>query len=296
MFKSGFISIMGRPNAGKSTLLNSILGEKIAAVSPKPQTTRTQITGVVTYDDAQLIFIDTPGLHKPKNKLGEFMVKEAKNSTGDADIVLYLISADNFNFEKEQEMINSVNCENLFLILNKTDKLEKAEELLPVISKFSDMGIFNEIIPISALTGDGVEHLINTVKDYLQEGPMFFPDDTLTDQPEKQICAEFIREKLMKKLSDELPYGIAVAIEKMKYDEEKDLTSISANIYCERESHKAIIIGKKGEMLKKIGSMARYDIERFTRTRVFLELWVKVKDNWRNSEMMLKNFGYDENK
>lgn len=294
MFKSGFISIMGCPNAGKSTLLNSILGEKIAAVSPKPQTTRTQITGVVTYDDAQLIFIDTPGLHKPKNKLGEFMVKEAKNSTGDADIVLYLVSADIFNFEKEQEMINSVNCENLFLILNKTDKLEKAEKLLPIISKFSDMGIFKEIIPISALTGDGVDSLIKTVKDYLQEGPMFFPDDTLTDQPEKQICAEFIREKLMKKLSDELPYGIAVAIEKMKYDEEKDLTSISATIYCERESHKAIIIGKKGEMLKKIGSMARYDIERFTGTRVFLELWVKVKDNWRNSEMMLKNFGYDE--
>ena len=296
MFKSGFISIMGRPNAGKSTLLNSILGEKIAAVSPKPQTTRTQITGVVTYDDAQLIFIDTPGLHAPKNKLGEFMVKEAKNSTGDADIVLYLVSADRFNFEKEQEMINSINCENLFLILNKTDMLEKPEELLPIISQFSEMGIFKEIIPISALNGDGVEQLIKTIKDYLEEGPMFFPDDTLTDQPEKQICAEFIREKLMKKLSDELPYGIAVAIEKMKYDEEKDLTSISATIYCERESHKAMIIGKKGEMLKKIGSMARYDIERFTRTKVFLELWVKVKDNWRNSEMMLKNFGYDENK
>ena len=296
MFKSGFISIMGRPNAGKSTLLNSILGEKIAAVSPKPQTTRTQITGVVTYDDAQLIFIDTPGLHAPKNKLGEFMVKEAKNSTGDADIVLYLVSADNFNFEKEQEMITSVNSDNIFLILNKTDNLERPEELLPVIAKFSDMGIFKEIIPISALKGDGVEHLIKTVKDYLEEGPMFFPDDTLTDQPEKQICAEFIREKLMKKLSDELPYGIAVAIEKMNYDEAKDLTSISATIYCERESHKAIIIGKKGEMLKKIGSMARYDIERFTRTKVFLELWVKVKDNWRNSEMMLKNFGYDERK
>jgi GTP-binding protein Era len=292
-FKSGFISIVGRPNVGKSTLLNGILGEKIAAVSPKPQTTRTQITGVVTDEAAQLIFIDTPGIHAPKNKLGQFMVKAAEQSTGEADVVLYMLGADSAHLAKELPILERISCPNTFLIINKIDLVEKGE-LLPIIEKFSKVKAFKEIIPISAKGGDGIVPLLAAIKRYIPEGPQFFPDDTLTDQPEKQICAEFIREKLMRLLGDEIPYGIAVGIEKMTYDEGKALTSISATIYCERESHKAIVIGKSGAMLKKVGTNARYDIQRFVQTKVFLELWVKVKDNWRNSDAMLKNFGYHD--
>ncbi len=292
-YKSGFISIVGRPNVGKSTLLNKILGEKIAAVSPKPQTTRTQITGVLTGDDAQLVFIDTPGIHSPKNKLGKFMVKEAEQSTGEADVVLYMLDADNCNLEREAPILERINAETVFLIINKIDKINKAE-ILPIISDFSKLKEFTEIVPISAINGDGTLGLVEIIKKYLPEGPKFFPDDTLTDQPERQICSELIREKLMRVLNDEIPYGIAVVIESMKFDEKKELTSISATIYCERDSHKAIIIGKNGAMLKKIGTSARQDLQRFTQTKVFLELWVKVKENWRNSDMQLKNFGYDE--
>jgi len=293
MYKSGFISIVGRPNVGKSTLLNKILGEKIAAVSPKPQTTRTQITGVVTGEDAQLIFIDTPGIHSPKNKLGKFMVKEAEQSTGEADVVLYMLDAENCNIEREAPILERINAETVFLVINKVDKIGKAQ-ILPIIDGFSKLKEFTEIIPISALNGDGTKELVEIIKKYLPEGPKFFPDDTLTDQPERQICSELIREKLMRVLNDEIPYGIAVVIENMKFDEKKELTSISATIYCERDSHKAIIIGKSGAMLKKIGTSARHDLQRFTQTKVFLELWVKVKENWRNSDMQLKNFGYDE--
>ena len=292
-YKSGFISIVGRPNVGKSTLLNKILGEKIAAVSPKPQTTRTQITGVLTGEDAQLVFIDTPGIHSPKNKLGKFMVKEAEQSTGEADVVLYMLDADNCNLEREAPILERINAETVFLIINKIDKINKSE-ILPIISDFSKLKEFTEIAPISAINGDGTLGLVEIIKKYLPEGPKFFPDDTLTDQPERQICSELIREKLMRVLNDEIPYGIAVVIESMKFDEKKELTSISATIYCERDSHKAIIIGKNGAMLKKIGTSARQDLQRFTQTKVFLELWVKVKENWRNSDMQLKNFGYDE--
>ena len=292
-YKSGFISIVGRPNVGKSTLLNKILGEKIAAVSPKPQTTRTQITGVLTGDDAQLIFIDTPGIHVPKNKLGKYMVKEAEQSTGEADVVLYMLDAENCNLEREAPILERINAETVFLIINKIDKINKAQ-ILPIISDFSKLKDFTEIIPISAMNGDGTAALVEIIKKYLPDGPKFFPDDTLTDQPERQICSELIREKLMRVLNDEIPYGIAVVIESMKFDEKKELTSISATIYCERDSHKAIIIGKSGAMLKKIGTSARQDLQRFTQTKVFLELWVKVKENWRNSDMQLKNFGYDE--
>lgn len=292
-YKSGFISIVGRPNVGKSTLLNKILGEKIAAVSPKPQTTRTQITGVLTGDDAQFVFIDTPGIHAPKNKLGKFMVKEAEQSTGEADVVLYMLDAENCNLEREASILERINAETVFLIINKIDKINKAQ-ILPIISDFSKLKDFTEIIPISAMNGDGTAGLVEIIKKYLPEGPKFFPDDTLTDQPERQICSELIREKLMRVLNDEIPYGIAVVIESMKFDEKKELTSISATIYCERDSHKAIIIGKNGAMLKKIGTSARQDLQRFTQTKVFLELWVKVKENWRNSDMQLKNFGYDE--
>ena len=295
MFKSGFISIMGRPNAGKSTLLNAVLGEKIAAVSSKPQTTRTQITGVLTHDDCQFVFVDTPGIHKPKNKLGKFMMKEVESGSDEADVVLYIVDASVFNFERETEVLDTIKSENIILVINKTDKVEK-ENILPIISQLSQYRDFSEIMPISALKKDGLEKLLEIIKEKLPEGPKFFPDDTLTDQPERQIAAEFIREKLMRNLNDEIPFGIAVTTDLMKYDEEKDLTKITATIYCERDSHKAIIIGKKGEMLKKIGSQARHDLEKFTRSKVFLELWVKVKDNWRNSDMMLKNFGYREQK
>lgn len=295
MFKSGFISIMGRPNAGKSTLLNAVLGEKIAAVSSKPQTTRTQITGVLTHDDCQFIFVDTPGIHKPKNKLGKFMMKEVEAGSDEADVVLYIVDASVFNFERETEVLDTIKSENIILVINKTDKVEK-ESILPIIAQLSQHREFIEIMPISALKKDGIEKLLDIIKSKLPEGPKFFPDDTLTDQPERQIAAEFIREKLMRNLNDEIPFGIAVTTDLMKYDEEKDLTKITATIYCERDSHKAIIIGKKGEMLKKIGSQARYDLEKFTHSKVFLELWVKVKDNWRNSDMMLKNFGYKEQK
>lgn len=295
MFKSGFISIMGRPNAGKSTLLNAVLGEKIAAVSSKPQTTRTQIMGVLTHDDCQFVFVDTPGIHKPKNKLGKFMMKEVEAGSDEADVVLYIVDASVFNFERETEVLDTIKSENIMLVINKTDKVEK-ENILPIIAQLSQHRNFIEIMPISALKKDGLDTLLDIIKEKLPEGPKFFPDDTLTDQPEKQIVAEFIREKLMRNLNDEIPFGIAVTTDLMKYDEEKDLTKITATIYCERDSHKAIIIGKKGEMLKKIGSQARHDLEKFTRSKVFLELWVKVKDNWRNSDMMLKNFGYKEQK
>lgn len=295
MFKSGFISIMGRPNAGKSTLLNAVLGEKIAAVSSKPQTTRTQIMGVLTEDDCQFVFVDTPGIHKPKNKLGKFMMKEVEAGSDEADVVLYMVDASVYNFERETEVLDTVKSNNIILVINKTDKVEK-ESILPIIAQLSNHRNFLEIMPVSALKKDGLEKLLEIIKDKLPEGPKFFPDDTLTDQPEKQIVAEFIREKLMRNLNDEIPFGIAVTTDLMKYDEEKDLTKITATIYCERDSHKAIIIGKKGEMLKKIGSQARHDLEKFTRSKVFLELWVKVKDNWRNSDMMLKNFGYKEQK
>ena len=295
MFKSGFISIMGRPNAGKSTLLNAVLGEKIAAVSSKPQTTRTQIMGVLTHDDCQFVFVDTPGIHKPKNKLGKFMMKEVAAGSDEADVVLYIVDASVFNFERETDVLDTIKSDNIILVINKTDKVEK-ENILPIIAQLSEHRKFIEIMPISALKKDGLETLLEIIKEKLPEGPKFFPDDTLTDQPEKQIAAEFIREKLMRNLNDEIPFGIAVTTDLMKYDEEKDLTKISATIYCERDSHKAIIIGKKGEMLKKIGSQARYDLEKFTHSKVFLELWVKVQDNWRNSDMMLKNFGYKEQK
>jgi len=291
MFKSGFISIIGTPNVGKSTLLNAILGEKIAAVSPKPQTTRTQITGVVTEEDAQLIFVDTPGIHTPKNKLGRFMENEWEQSSGEADVALYMLDASSCNIEKERAILERLNCPNIFLIINKVDKVEKPK-ILPIIANFSAIKEFKEIIPISALNKDGLDVLISSIKKYIPEGPKFFPDDTLTDQPERQICSELIREKLMRLLSDELPYGTAVVIEKMSFDEEKELTSITATIYCERDSHKAMIIGKGGLMLKKIGTSARSDLQRFVQTKVFLQLWVKVKENWRNSDMLLKNFGY----
>mgnify|MGYP000921612993 CR=1 FL=1 len=221
-YKSGFVSIVGRPNVGKSTMLNSILGEKVAAVSPKPQTTRTKIMGVSTDDEAQIVFLDTPGIHKPKNKLGKYMVKEATQTTGEADVVLYMLDASNYNLENDGEILETISAPAVFLIINKTDKVEKPD-ILPIIDEFSKLKTFAEIIPISAVKKEGLDVLITAIKKRLPEGPRFFPDDTLTDQPERQICSELIREKMMRHLDDEIPYGTAVVIEKMKLDEAKGL-------------------------------------------------------------------------
>ncbi len=290
-FKSGFVTILGSPNAGKSTLLNTLLGEKIAAVSAKPQTTRTKVTGIITDDSSQIVLIDTPGIQQPKNKLGSYMKGVTEQNTMGADVLLYMIDTSKYNFNREIQAIKGFPQATIFLLLNKTDKIKKAE-VLPIISEFSQVFDFKEIIPISAQKNEGTENLISCVKKHLPEGPKFFPDDIISDQPESQICAEFIREKMMRFLGDEVPYGTAVIIEKMEHSKARGLTSISAVIYCERQSHKAIIIGKDGLMLKKIATAARADIQRFLGEKVFLQLWVKVAHNWRNNAASLKSFNY----
>lgn len=293
MFKSGFVSIVGRANVGKSTLLNKILGEKVAIVSSKPQTTRTKIMGIHTEKDLQIIFIDTPGIHKAKNKLGEFMNKSAKQAAADVEVVLYMVDITKKDIESDKKAIEGLmlNNTNVILVINKIDLLAKSE-ILPFIQLYSKLYQFSEIIPISAQNGDGVERLLEIIKKFLPEGPKYFPDDMITDQPERVIAAEMIREKLFILLQEEIPYGVAVEIEKMEYDEKRNLTDIIAAIHCEKQSHKRIIIGKNGSMLKRVGTEARMDIERFLNTRVFLELWVSVEENWRNRNNELKNFGY----
>ncbi len=293
MFKSGFVSIVGRANVGKSTLLNKILGEKVAIVSSKPQTTRTKIMGIHTEKDLQIIFIDTPGIHKAKNKLGEFMNKSAKQAAANVEVVLYMVDITKKDIESDKKAIEGLmlNNTNVILVINKIDLLAKSE-ILPFIQLYSKLYQFSEIIPISAQNGDGVERLLEIIKKFLPEGPKYFPDDMITDQPERVIAAEMIREKLFILLQEEIPYGVAVEIEKMEYDEKRNLTDIIAAIHCEKQSHKRIIIGKNGSMLKRVGTEARMDIERFLNTRVFLELWVSVEENWRNRNNELKNFGY----
>ncbi len=291
-FKSGFVSIIGRPNAGKSTLLNALLNEKVAATSPKPQTTRSRIMGIVTDSEAQIVFLDTPGIHKPKNKLGEYMESVTNQSTSEADVLLYMTDASEFDIRRESEILGGIASPVIFLLINKIDKVQK-QDILPVISGMSSVREFAEIIPISARNREGLDELLICTKKYLPDGPKFFPDDTLTDQPERSICAELIREKALHVLDDEVPYGIAVVTEKMTFNEQKNLTSIDAVIYCEKESHKAIIIGKGGAMLKKIGTAARFDLQRFTGTKVFLRLWVKVSENWRNNRRHLSDFGFN---
>ncbi len=295
MFKSGFISIVGKPNVGKSTLINKLMGEKIAIVSSKPQTTRTKITGVYTDDDAQLIFVDTPGMHNARNKLGEFMNREVKTASSDVDVILYLIDITAKNKEENTELIQSlpVGGATVFLVINKIDLASK-DEILPAIAQLKELYDFAEIIPVSAQKGTGVNELIEEIKKYMPEGPKYFPDDALTDQPERVIAAEIIREKLFRLLNDEIPFGTAVDLEKMAYDEERDITEISAVIYCEKASHKGMIIGKGGAMLKRIGSEARRDIERMLDGKVFLKMWVKVEDDWRNKNSAIKNLGYVE--
>lgn len=289
-FKSGFISIIGRPNAGKSTLLNTILGEKVSIVSEKPQTTRNVIRGVKNLADAQIIFIDTPGIHKGRGLLNEFMVREAMNSLQDVDAVAYLIEAGRLT-DDDQFIINGLKklkCP-VIAAINKVDKAEKLK-LLPMIEELSRLFPFREIVPISALKGDGVEVLLKIFSGLLPEGPKYFPEDILTDQPERFVAAEIIREKVFLFTRDEVPYSAAVAVE--KFEEKKNLVSISAVINVERDSQKGIIIGKKGAMLKRIGTEARLDIEKLLGAKVFLELFVRVQEDWTKSRSAMKDFGY----
>ncbi len=291
-FKSGFVSIIGMPNVGKSTLLNTIAGQKIAIISDKPQTTRNKILAIYTNKDEQIIFTDTPGIHKPHNKLGEVMVKSANDSMSDVDAILFCVDATKPICQTERDIAKSIEKTKApcILVINKIDMIKK-DLLLPLIAEYSNLHEFSSIVPISAKTGDGLEILLNNIRQFIPEGPKFYYDDMVTDQPEKQIAAEIIREKLLWLLDKEVPHGIAIEIERMK--ENKNVTAINASIYCEKASHKGIIIGKNGEMLKKIGTLAREDIEKMLDKKVYLELWVKVKNDWRNNNSLIKNFGFE---
>ncbi len=295
-YKSGFVSVIGRPNVGKSTLLNALTGEKIAIISDKPQTTRNTIRTIITTDKCQMVLIDTPGIHKPKTKLGEYMVNVASETMKEVDLILFLVEATSVAGNMDisiSEQLKQVKTP-VFLILNKVDKVEK-DKLLAIIESYSKLMDFKAIIPVSALKKDGIDIILKEALNYLPEGPKLFSEDTLTDQPEKVIAAEMIREKVLLNLDDEVPHGVGVEV--MSFKERQDgLISIQATIYCEKSTHKGIIIGKQGQMLKKIGSAARYEIERLLDTKVFLELWVKVKPDWRNNDNMLKNLGYKESK
>lgn len=292
-FKSGFVSIVGMANVGKSTLLNRIAGQKIAIISDKPQTTRNKILAIYTTEDEQIIFTDTPGIHKPHNKLGEFMVKTAKDSMNETDLIVFMTDVTKGIQPLEESIAKSIEGSGVpcILVLNKIDSVRK-DMLLPIIADYSNLCNFEAIIPISAKSGDGMEVLMNNIRQYIKPGPQYYYDDAVTDQPEKQIAAEIIREKMLWLLDKEIPHGIAIEIEKMK--ELEKIVEISASIYCEKASHKGIIIGKNGEMLKKIGSLSRTDIEEMLGKQVFLQLWVKVKTDWRNNNSLIKNFGFEE--
>lgn len=291
--KTCFISIMGKPNVGKSTLLNALLGEKVAIVSRKPQTTRNRITGILTKGETQYVFTDTPGLHKPKTLLGEYMMKSAEAAAGGTDVILFVVECDVPLNASETAALRSFAKSDIpcILLINKINKINKGL-LAKYLSELSDEYRFRAVIPISALEKDGLDIIFDELEPFLIESPHFFPDDMLTDQPERQIIAEIIREKMLRLLDDEIPHGTAVVIEEFK--DEKTLLSVRAEIFCERESHKRIIIGKNGEMLKKIGSYAREDAEALFGTKIFLDLWVKVKDNWRDRPTLVANFGYKD--
>lgn len=294
-YKSGFITLIGRPNVGKSTLMNHLIGQKIAITSSKPQTTRNRIQTVLTEERGQIIFLDTPGIHKAKNKLGEYMVNVAERTLKEVDVVMWLVEPTTFIGAGEQhiaEQLKKVNTP-VILVINKIDTVKK-EELLAVIAAYREVYDFKEIIPVSALKGENAEHLVDVLFSYLEEGPMFYDEDTITDQPERQIVAELIREKALRLLSDEIPHGIAVSIERMKERKKGNLMDIDATIICERDSHKGIIIGKQGAMLKKIGTKARIEIENLLDIKVNLQIWVKVKKDWRDSDFLIKNYGYQE--
>ena len=294
--KSAFIAIVGRPNVGKSSLLNALVGEKVAAVSAKPQTTRTRITGILTKDKTQLVFIDTPGLHKPRTKLADFMVKQVGDSVSDVDLAVLVTEPKGEICAAEKELMQRFKDLHMpaILCVNKIDTLEHKEEMLEKIALFSKEFDFEQVVPISALQNDGIDILVSVLDGYAKPGPHYCADDSLTDQPERAIVAELIRERILVDLENEVPHGVAVSIESMKEREDKDIVDIDAMIYCEKDSHKGIIIGKKGAMLKKIGTEARSSIERFLGCRVNLQCWVKVKEDWRNREGLLRNFGFTE--
>ena len=305
-YKSGFVTLIGRPNVGKSTLMNQLIGQKIAITSNKPQTTRNRIQTVLTTDDGQIVFVDTPGIHKAKNKLGEYMVsvaeqtlKEgeymvnvAERTLNEVDVVLWLVEPTTFIGAGEQHIISQLKKVKtpVVLVINKIDSVKK-EEILPSIAAYKDVYDFAEIVPVSARNGDNTDELVKVIMKYLPYGPQFYDEDTITDQPERQIVAELIREKTLHCLQEEIPHGIAVAIDSMKV--RNKVMHIDATIICERDSHKGIIIGKQGNMLKKIGSTARDEIEKMLDCQVNLKLWVKVKKDWRDSDILLKNFGYN---
>ena len=292
-FKSGFVTLIGRPNVGKSTLMNYLIGPKIAITSNKPQTTRNRIQTVLTTDEGQIVFVDTPGIHKAKNKLGEYMVNVAEKTLNEVDVVLWLVEPTTFIGAGEQHIAKQLQRVKtpVILVINKVDSV-KREEILPAIAAYKDIYDFADIVPVSARSGDNTDELLRVIMKYLPYGPQFYDEDTVTDQPERQIVAELIREKALHSLQDEIPHGIAVAIDRMKM--QNKVMHIDATIICERDSHKGIIIGKQGSMLKKIGSTARYEIERMLDCKVNLKLWVKVKKDWRDSEFLMKNFGYRE--
>ena len=292
-FKSGFVTLIGRPNVGKSTLMNCIIGQKIAITSNKPQTTRNRIQTVYTSEEGQIVFLDTPGIHKAKNKLGDYMVTVAEKTLSEVDVILWLVEPSNFIGAGERHIIEQLKKGKtpVILVINKIDTVKK-EQLLEYIDTYRKEYDFSEIVPVSALKAENIKELLKCIMKYLPYGPAFYDEDTVTDQPVRQIVAELIREKTLRLLSDEIPHGVAVSIESMKY--KKKIVDIEATIFCERDSHKGIIIGKNGAMLKKIGSMARRDIEELLEKQANLQLWVKVKKDWRDSDFLLKNFGYQE--
>ena len=293
--KSGFVALIGRPNVGKSTLMNTLIGQKIAITSNKPQTTRNRIQTVFTDERGQIVFLDTPGIHKAKNKLGEYMVKVSTRTLRDVDMVLWLVEPSTFIGEGDEhifEILSSVNIP-VILAINKMDSLKQKEDMLEVIAKYSSRMQFAEVVPVSALKGTNTDKLLDIIFKYLSEGPMYYDEDTVTDQPIKQIAAELIREKALRFLQEEIPHGITVEIDTFNYRDSGDMVDIEAAIVCEKDSHKGIIIGKGGSMLKRIGTAARKDIEGLLESRVNLKLWVKVRPKWRDSDVQMKNFGYN---
>lgn len=294
-YKSGFVTLIGRPNVGKSTLMNQLIGMKIAITSNKPQTTRNRIQTVYTSEKGQIIFLDTPGIHKAKNKLGEYMVSVAERTLNEVDAVLWLVEPSTFIGAGERHIAEQLNqsATPVILVINKIDTVKK-EEILTFIDAYKDICNFAEIMPVSALKGENTEELKDLIFQYLPQGPKYYEEDTITDQPERQIVAELIREKALRKLNDEIPHGIAVSIDSMKERKKGNIIDIDATIVCERDSHKGIIIGKQGSMLKAIGTQARMEIENLLDMKVNLKLWVKVKKDWRDSDFLMKNYGYDK--
>lgn len=294
-FKSGFAAIIGRPNVGKSTLMNHLIGQKIAITSRKPQTTRNRIQTVYTCQRGQIVFLDTPGIHKAKNKLGEYMVNVAQRTFKDADVILWLVEASDYIGPGERHIAEQLKGNSLpvILVMNKVDTVEK-KAVAGYMEAYRKLYDFADIVPVSALRSVNLDTLLDCIFRYLPYGPQFYDEDTVTDQPQRQIVAEMIREKALRCLGEEIPHGIAVSVEKMKERPNGNLVDIEATIICERDSHKGIIIGKQGAMLKKIGSTAREDMEKLLDQKVNLKLWVKVKKDWRDSDYLIKNFGYDK--